>query len=352
MENIKRLIKTLSNNLSQKKIAPDFWGLVRKLENQNPENPRFGHAKNPAYENVRFGQVPYLYLPASDIAEITEGRKAGIDATIFTYFMGLLGVNGPMPLEFTSYVYQRSFSHFDHTWRRFLDIIHHRMHILYYRAFAQNEQSISFDRPENDPIRNIIKSLTGLPIDMKFGDALNEKLMLSFSHNFSFTSRNREGLEDVLRRLLKTNVKVNDFVVASYDIDPDNYAILGREKTSILGVNLQIGRKYFSSTHQFEIEIGPVDYELFMMVFSKPLTFINIPLQAIRLYLDRPLNYVCRIHFERGIVSSARLGFYDTDLNLARTKWPAQLGYFCWIGNTDKEFELRIDASRFARIKL
>ncbi|MDR3356758.1 MAG: type VI secretion system baseplate subunit TssG [Spirochaetaceae bacterium] len=349
MENIKRLIKTLSYGLSRKTSAPDFWGLVRKLENHNRENPRLGYAKNPANENVRFGQVPYLYLPASDIAEIDEGRKAGVDATIFTYFIGLLGINGPMPLEFTSYVYQRSFNHFDHTWRRFLDIIHHRIHVLYYRAFAQNEQSISFDRPDDDPIQNIIKSLTGLPAGMDFGGKTNEKIMLSFSRNFSFTAKNREGLEDilrrlVLRRLLKTNVKVNDFVVAAYDLEPDDYAQLGNTNTALLGVNLQIGRKYLSATHQFEIEIGPVDSAEYRLLFAKAGLFLDILLRTIRLYLDRPLKYTLLIHLARGVVQPARLGGDEGALK------PAQLGYFCWIGNVDRELELRIDASRFGKI--
>jgi type VI secretion system protein ImpH len=344
MEHIRKLIKTLANNLSKKISAPDFWGLARKLENSNRKNPRLGFAKTPANENVRFGQKPSLYLPASDVAEIIEGKKDGVDATVFTYFLGLLGINGPMPLEFTNYVYQRSFSHFDHTWRRFLDIIHHRMHILYYRAFAQNEQSISFDRPNHDPIRSIIKNLAGMPEGMNFG-VDGEKIALSYAHTFSFTARNREGIEEMLRRMLKTGVKVKDFVVAVYDINPDDYAQLGNPHTGILGVNVQIGRRYLSATHRFEIEVGPIDSAGYRSLFLKPGVFLNMLMQTVRLYLDRPLDYVLRIYFARGVITSARLGFKNSGSR------PVQLGYFCWIGNTDRELELRIDVSRFNRTK-
>jgi type VI secretion system protein ImpH len=147
MENLRRLTKTWAQNLRSGISVPDFWGFVRKLEKSDPSRPRLGYAKHPSEEIIRFGQMPYLYFPPSDIAEIFEGKKTGVVALVFTYFLGLLGVNGPMPLEFTHYVYQRSYNHYDQTWRRFLDIIHHRMHVFYYRAFAQNEQSISFDRP-------------------------------------------------------------------------------------------------------------------------------------------------------------------------------------------------------------
>lgn len=344
MENIRKLIKTLSNNLSQKISAPDFWGFVRKLENNNHEKPRLGHARNPSDENVRFGQTPYLYLPASDIAQITEGKKAGIDAVIFTYFLGLLGINGPMPLEFTSYVYQRSYSHFDHTWRRFLDTIHHRMHVLYYRAFAQNEQSISFDRPDDDPIKSIVKSLAGLPPDLNFGAANNERIALSYPQAFSFTARNREGLEEVLRRMLKTNVKVKDFIISTYDLDPDDYAQLGNRKTALLGVSLQIGRTYQSATHKFEVRIGPIDAAAYRVLFARPGALLNLLLQTVRLYLDRPLDYAVVIHFGKGVVPQARLRSAGSGA--------AQLGYSCWLGSTDRELEIRIDASRFNGIKI
>jgi type VI secretion system ImpH/TssG family protein len=343
MENIRRLVKTLSNNLSQKVSAPDFWELVRKLENSNIEKPRLGHAKSPADENVRFGQMPYLYLPASDVAQIMEGKRAGIEANIFTYFMGLLGINGPMPLEFTSYVYNRSFSYFDNTWRRFLDIIHHRMHVLYYRAFALNEQSISYDRPANDPIRDIIKSLTGLPPEIYFGSK-NEMIALSNACDFSFAAKNSERLENALRRILKVDVKVNEFVAASYDMDPDDYAQLGSKKTAVLGVNLQIGRTYISATRRFEIEIGPIGAGTYQVLVINT-DALSILTQTIHLFLDRPLDYTALIHIERGVVLQARLGFNDAGYGMAH------LGYQCWIGNTDREMELRIDVSRFNRMK-
>jgi type VI secretion system protein ImpH len=289
--------------------------------------------------------MPHLHFPPSEIAEIIEGKQQGVDAMLFTYFFGLLGVNGPMPLEFTSYVYQRSHNHYDQTWRRFLDIIHHRMHGLYYRAFAQHEQSISFDRPRDDPVQDIIKSLTGLPPNMGF-DRISEIAVLSYGSNFSFMVRNRSGLEDILRRMLKTRVQVNDFMVASYDLHAEDYAVLGNPKTAVLGVNLQTGRTCLSATRQFEIAMGPIGFATYQMLML-PLSGLEVLVHTVNLYLDRPLNYIVVIQLARGIVPPARLGFDWTQLNADA----AQLGYTCWLGNTDRELEVRIDASRFNRMK-
>jgi type VI secretion system protein ImpH len=349
MEDLRKLIRSWSQNLRQG--APDFWGLVRKLEQNNPAKPRLGRAKHPIDENVRFGQTPHLYFPPSDIAEILEGKKAGLDAVVFSYFLGLLGVNGPMPLEFTHYVYQRSHSHYDQTWRRFLDIIHHRMHVFYYRAFAQNEQSISFDRPEDDPVRDIIKSFTGLPPRMRF-DGGAENIALSCGESFSFTARNRSGLEDALRRVLKTRVGVRDFIIAPYDLEPKDYAVLGNRRTAVLGVNLQIGWSCLCATRRFEVEIGPIDFEAYQVLMT-PGGGFEILLRTVNLYLDRPLDYAFAVYLERGI-PPARLGFDWTQDNADA----AQLGYACWLGlgcpggeGSLGEVELRIEASRFNRMK-
>ncbi|MDR2797099.1 MAG: type VI secretion system baseplate subunit TssG [Treponema sp.] len=344
MENLRRLIRTWEQNLRRGIAAPDFWGLVRKLEKSDLSKPRLGYAKHPSEENIRFGQVPYLHFPASDIAEIIEGKKTDVDAVLFTYFFGLLGVNGPMPLEFTNYVYQRSHSHYDQTWRRFLDIIHHRMHVFYYRAFAQNEQSISFDRPKDDPVRDIIRSLTGLPVEMGFNPVL-ETLSLSYASNFSFMVRNRNGLEDILRRMLKTKVKVRDFVIIPYDLEPEDYAILGNSKNATLGVNLQIGRSCLCATRRFEIEIGPINFDTYQVLMT-PSSGFELLWRTINLYLNRPLDYAFVVHLARG-VPPARLGFDWTQANADAV----QLGYTCWLGSPDRELELRIDVSRFARMK-
>jgi type VI secretion system protein ImpH len=345
MEDFRKLIRSWSRNLRQGIAAPDFWGFVRNLEKNNPAKPRLGYAKHPGEENVRFGQTPYLCFPASDIAEIAEGKRAGVDALVFTYFFGLLGVNGPMPLEFTHYVYQRFYNHYDQTWRRFLDIIHHRMHVFYYRAFAQNEQSISFDRPKDDPVRDMIKSLTGLPPQIGF-DPVLETIALSYAENFSFMARNRSGLEDMLRRMLNARVQVKDFIIAPYDLKAEDYAALGNPKTTALGLNLQIGRSCLCASRRFEIEIGPIGFDSYQDLMT-PSGGFELLLQAVGLYLDRPLDYGFVIQLERGTVLPARLGFDWTQAGADA----AQLGYACWLGSPDRELELRIDASRFARMR-
>jgi type VI secretion system protein ImpH len=345
MENIRNSIRKASQRLRNGIGAPDFWGFVRKLENANQGKPRLGYGKNPREENVRFGQTPYLHFPPTDIAEIIEGgRVAGVDATMIVYFFGLLGVNGPMPLEFTNYVFRRSHNYFDNTWRRFLDIIHHRFLSFYYRAFSASQQAISFDREDDDPLSDSVRSLAGLPPGRGFGERQN-RMVLNFARHFSFLIKNRWGLEDLLRRTFKFDLDVREFIPASYDIPPENHAILGREQSSLLGVNLQIGRTCMSITGKFEIHIGPLAFDDYLRFMSSRSGF-SLLREAVNLYLDRPLDYSVVFSVLCETIPLAQLGF-----DLEEARWdPPQLGYTCWIGNPEERtVSLTIAAARLDR---
>jgi type VI secretion system protein ImpH len=291
MENdIGKRIKILSRSIRNNGPSPGWFGLVRSLEKARPELPRLGTAAHPRNENVRFGQIPFLRFPPGEIADIGEGRSAGIDAVIQVYFFGLLGVNGPMPLDFTHYVFRRSNNQFDHTWRRFLDIIHHRFLTLFYRAFARNEQAVSFDRENDDPVTDIFKSLAGLPPDQAFKDPRQEFHFLGHPHQFGMKVKSRAVLEDILRRGFHRDITVKEMVMASYDIPPENRAVLGSRDTATLGVNLQIGRSYYSAREKFEIRIGPVDYGICRRLLPGEPGFALMA-GIVSLYLDRPLDY-------------------------------------------------------------
>ena len=65
--------------------------------------------------------------------------------------------------------------------------------------------------------------------------------------------------------------------------------------------------------------------------------------ELVKLYLDRPLHYSIVVKLVKGSMPAAMLG--------SEKQEGFQLGYNCWIGSTDRELELRIDTSRFNRMK-
>ena len=348
MENPGRSVKKAVQRLRGGVGAPDFWAFVRALENSDKTRPRLGKGKSPRDENVRFGQAPFLNFPPTDIASIIEGgRAAGVDATIILYFFGLLGVNGPMPLEFTSYVFRRSHNHFDNTWRRFLDIINHRFMTFFYRSYATNQQAMNFDRSDDDALSLIIKSLAGFsPLESPLQNSRQDLLILKSAQQFSFLTRNRQSLEDMLRRLFQFNLEVHDFIPSSRDIPRQSRTVLGKTNTT-LGLDLQIGSTYMSITGKFEIHIGPLSFEEYRS-FMTGRNGARLLIEAVGLYLDRPMDYAVVFAVRMNTIPLAQLGF-----DLAGARWDApQLGYTCWIGSPEEDVMiLNINAERFSRGK-
>ncbi|HAW34410.1 MAG TPA: type VI secretion system baseplate subunit TssG [Alphaproteobacteria bacterium] len=337
MEDSGKLIKQASRRLRQGTGAPDFFELVRRIERNRTDFPRLGKAVRPAQENVRFGQMPYLRFPATEIAEITPSA-GDVEALIITYFFGLLGVNGPMPLEFTNYVFQRSHNYYDQSWRRFLDIVHHRFATLFYRAWAMNEQAVSFDRPDDDPVTDIVRALAGTPPDMPTANADMPYLTANYASHFGSAVKSRSSLEAILRGVLKIDLKIRDHVTASYDIPAEARCQLGNRDTAVVGRNMQLGRAYLSSTREFEILIGPVSFAECRKWLPGADGFDRIGRVVMR-YLDKPLDYTIKFTIDGDTVPLAALGDPAS----------ARLGRGCWLGRSrdrEKDMTLTIGASR------
>ena len=316
MEDVGKLVKQASRRLRNGTGAPDFFELVRRIGHGRPDFPRLGKAARPTQENVRFGQTPYLHFPPTEVSEIRQG-DGNVEALIMTYFFGLLGVNGPMPLEFTDYVFQRSHNYYDQTWRRFLDIINHRFLTLFYRAWAENEQAVSFDRPDDDKITDIIRNLAGTPSDMFGKDRAFPYLTANFADHFGRPVKSRDSLEEILLSLLKADLIIKDFVVSSYDIPKDVRCRLGNRENSVLGKNIQLGRTYMSATREFEIEVGPVSFaeSRKWMPGTRGFDLIN---KIVTSYLDRPLEYSLTFIVIGKTIPEVRFQGIDTGVRLGQ----------------------------------
>jgi type VI secretion system ImpH/TssG family protein len=200
------------------------------------------------------------------------------------------------------------------------------MTTYYYRANASNQQSISFDRQQDDPFSAIVISLAGVSPNKIIHKKL-KTITLSFARHLSFAVPNKSNLEDILRRLLKVPLTIRDFVQQTHDIPIDCRAVLGNPRTAKLGHNAQSGQEFQSRSQRFEIRIGPIDFSLYQTLISG-FTGLDIITRIVKHYLDRPLQHNLAFRLNSSTVPPARLGFDWTDAGADA----AQLGYTCWIG--------------------
>ncbi|OYU89442.1 MAG: type VI secretion protein, partial [Burkholderiales bacterium PBB5] len=129
-------LATLMAALASEPWRFDFFQALRQIDARQPQRPRLGTARRPADEAVRLGQTPAMSFAPATLHGLRQPEGGGVPR-IDVRFFGLFGPNGPLPLHLTEYARERQLHHGDETLARFADLFHHRLLLLFYRAWAQ-----------------------------------------------------------------------------------------------------------------------------------------------------------------------------------------------------------------------
>jgi len=259
---------SLAADLQDRPYDFDFFQAVRRLECINSNLPRIGHSRRPQNDPVRFCQNVSLAFAPSTISAYSEATDQD-PAKMTVNFFGLLGQGGPMPLVITEYIYDRLQNHKDRTLAVFLDIFHHRMISLFYRAWACNQQCVSYDRKDEDRFAVYIGSLFGIGDDsFRNRDALPDVAKLHYSGHLVCQTRNVEGLKEILEDYFDVTVDIQQFVGQWIEL-PRNYLCqLGSYcENAVLGSTLILGRCFWECQQKFRIKLGPMNlprYQAFL----------------------------------------------------------------------------------------
>ena len=183
-------------------------------------------------------------------------------ARLAVNFFGLLGANGPMPLHITEYVRDRLRQGGDGTMLAFLDVFHHRMLSLFYRARAVTEPVISLDRADGDRFSAFVGSLFGIGAPaLRNRDAISDFAKLYFAGLLANKARPAAGLITILRAYFKLSFQVEQFAGHWMRMPADIQSRMGMlEDSNRLGASLTLGRSVWDCQHKFRIVIGPLDY--------------------------------------------------------------------------------------------
>lgn len=254
---------TLWRRLETAPAAFDFYAAMRLIDCAHPAAPRIGQAGSPREEAARFGQHTSLAFEGAMLAGV-ERDGAGVPRLLVNFF-GLLGASGPLPVHLTEYVRDRQRNALDPTMARFLDVFHHRMIALFYRAWATAQPSVSLDRGahggDEDRFGAYVASLIGLGMPTLRGrDAVPDHAKLHYAGRLAPHAKNADGLAAVLSDDLGVPVRVQEFVGHWMTLPADGLCLLGSgARAERLGVGTVIGKRVWNAQHRFRLVIGPVD---------------------------------------------------------------------------------------------
>ncbi|MEP6506475.1 MAG: type VI secretion system baseplate subunit TssG [Betaproteobacteria bacterium] len=246
-----------------------FFQAVRMLENAHPGLPRIGTSLRLRDDPIRFGQSPSLSFAPATLARFTPG-EGGAPPTLRQRFFGLFGANGPLPLHLTEFARERSRrTPSDRALVRFLDMFHHRLLSLFYRAWAEASPTVSMDRPDNDPFSRWVASVAGYGQPSLSGrDSIPDGARLAAAGILGRSVHGAEGLERILNDFFRVPVAVHQWQPHWMRLPEEARSRIGLRNAPVaLGENAVVGAQVWDCQTRFRIEIGPLtlaEYERFL----------------------------------------------------------------------------------------
>ncbi|MBL8483342.1 MAG: type VI secretion system baseplate subunit TssG [Rhodocyclaceae bacterium] len=298
----------------------DLFAAMRLIECAFPGLPRLGEAKLPNDEPVRLAQEVSLDFPPSPVAALVPGRDHQ-PPRLVQRVLGLFGPNGALPTHLTEYAFDRLRHEGDAALVRFLDLFHHRMLTLFYRAWAVSAPVVSLDRPGQDRFGNYLAAFCGLG-----GSAMRQRDSVPDSFKFAHTGifgrqvKCADGLRQVLANFFHVPVRIEQWVARWLAIPPSEQSRLGRRHGfSMLGEDAVVGERVWDCQSKFRIVLGPLSLDDYRRFLPDAASYTRLR-DIVKLYVGMEMDCDVQLILKRAEVPVARLA------------GSVQLGWVSWLG--------------------
>lgn len=153
----------LTSALNKDIWQANFYRFCQLLEQEHPDAPKLGTTSHPGNDPVRFRPWPGMGFPVSTLKAVeTDEDNPDLPPTIRTTFLGMYGVDSPLPSMYLDDIAQRREGHEAVT--SFLDIFSHRIITQYYRIWRKYAYPATFEAGGRDATSQCLLGLVGLGI--------------------------------------------------------------------------------------------------------------------------------------------------------------------------------------------
>jgi type VI secretion system protein ImpH len=306
----------LNREIAQSPHRFDFFQMVRLLEHRQRERARLeprlqgspvGH-DDPAREPAYFRAHPSLSFPAGAISQIREDvADAGSDrafppAELVVTFLGLVGPSGVLPRHYTELLIERLREH-DFAFRDFLDVFHHRLISLFYRAWEKYRLPLGYERSqldraggEPDAVSGGLYSLVGLGTPHLRGRLeIDDEVFLHYGGHFAHFPRSAIALECLLEDYLEMPTRVLQIQGQWLRLDPADRCAMPSARhpdgrNNQLGVSVVVGQKIWEIQSKIRIRLGPLTWRRFRGLMPDGAALRPL-CQLVRFYVGPDLDF-------------------------------------------------------------
>lgn len=307
-----------------------FFELVSALERLFPERPPLGRDGPFAEEPVHFAHDRDLSFAVRDVRE--AARDAAGHVALVTSFLGLTGSISPLPLYIAEEVAQEDPEHAHRG--AFLDLFHHRLISLLYRALFDLNHARAYRATDLDPITECLVSLTGFLGGRADDDRFLRHLHLRYASLLLHQPGSVEALEVALADALtahigRAQVRVVCFVGDRVALAEDLLSSLGHNTR--LSVSFLLGERVRDRASKLRICIGPLERDGYHSLLPGAPGFV-LARRVIDAMLREPIPYELELELAAGCGQRFRLS-------------RDRLGQMTWLGPSPAGARVRFAGS-------
>jgi type VI secretion system protein ImpH len=311
---------TWLGELERSPHAFDFHLVLRRLECMFRDRPRLGESVRPTDEPIRLGQEPSMAFAPCVLTSFRPPQES-VPGRLTVSFFGLFGPCGPLPLHLTEYARDRLRNSQDPTFVTFADLFHHRMLLLFYRAWATTQPTVGQDRPGSNRFATYVGALFGLALREALGrDRIPDSAKLYYAPRLACPTRNAEGLRALVADYFGLPVLIEQFVGEWVALPYASRFRLNRSRdTSALGRTTVLGARIWLRNHKFRVVLGPLSRGQFQRMLPGSESVDRLA-ELVRAYVGDELAWDLRLILSADVSDQLELG------RGGRLGWNARLG--------------------------
>ncbi len=255
------MLHRLEERLRRAPTAFGFFQAVRVLERLRPRRAPVGGFGDPTEEVVRFGVPATVAFPPAEIHALDLPEDEAAQARMGINFLGLTGPLGVLPHHYTLVVAERERAR-DGSLRDFLDLFHHRLASLFYRAWRKLRFTVAAESGGEDRLREHLLDLAGVGLD-----SLKERLpvppdtMAFYAGLLGMQPAGAVAMEQLLADFFGVPAEVQQFVGAWSPLRGGDQTSLEEEgmlPSGALGGGAVAGDEVWDPQAGVRVRLGPL----------------------------------------------------------------------------------------------
>jgi type VI secretion system protein ImpH len=246
---------------------------------------------------------------------------ASIDMT--PAFMGMLGVNGTLPLFYTEMLAHRELYQKDYAGRAFMDMFSHRAVSLFYEAWRKHRMPIQFEADRRGRFLPLALSLAGLgqkSLRDRLGaqkGAVADEALAFYAGTLQQRTLSARQLQQILQDYLKVPVRIEQFVGRWYALPESGRFYLGSANdqgrasgslNGVLGRSAMLGERVWQRDLRMRVVLGPLKHSKFRRFLPGEAGALALK-ELLTMLSGVSLEYEINLQLQREDVQGATLAF-------------------------------------------